>query len=114
MWAIILADMSCGFDNVMGVAGAAHGSVFLVVVGLIISMPILIWGSTWVLRLMNSYPIVIFVGAAVLAHTSLAMLIGDDALGLAGRLGLVGRLVPWAAASASASDSTSSAGDGRR
>jgi len=98
VWAIILADMSCGFDNVMGVAGTAHGSVPLVVIGLLISMPILIWGSTWVSRLMNSYPMVIFVGAAVLAHTSLVMIVDDQALGLARSLGLVGRLAPWLAA----------------
>lgn len=40
----------------MPVARAAHGSALLVVLGLAISMPILIWGSTWVARLMNSYP----------------------------------------------------------
>lgn len=98
VWAIILADVSCGFDNVMGVAGTAHGRVLLVVLGLVISMPILIWGSTWVSRLMNRYPIVIFIGAGVLAHTSLAMIVDDEAFGLAERLGLVGQVGPWAAA----------------
>ncbi|MEW6545858.1 MAG: hypothetical protein AB1446_02915 [Bacillota bacterium] len=56
VWAIILADISTGFDKMMPVARAAHGSALLVVLGLAISMPILIWGSTWVARLMNSYP----------------------------------------------------------
>lgn len=96
--AIVLADISCGFDNVMGVAGAARGSVPLVIFGLVVSMPILIWGSTWVSRLMNTHPVVIFVGAAVLAHTSLAMIVSDEGLGLAGHLGLARRLGPWVAA----------------
>lgn len=98
VWAIILADISTGFDNMMAVAGAAHGSALLVVLGLVISMPILIWGSTWVARLMNSYPFVIFLGAAVLAHTALGMIVEDEGLGLARHLGLAGVLAPWVAA----------------
>ena len=98
VWAIILADISTGFDNMMAVAGAAHGSPLLVILGLAISMPILIWGSTWVARLMNSYPFVIFVGAAVLAHTALGMIIEDEGLGLARHLGIAGILLPWVTA----------------
>lgn len=100
VWTIILADVSTGFDNVMAVAGAAHGSAILVVIGLAISMPILIWGSTWVARLMQSYPFVIFLGAAVLAHTSLAMIVEDEGLGLAPHLGIGAVVLPWAAAAA--------------
>lgn len=98
VWAIILADISTGFDNMMAVAGAAHGSPVLVVLGLAISMPVLIWGSTWVAKLMNTCPFVIFLGGAVLAHTALGMILEDDGLGLARHLGVAGVLVPWAAA----------------
>ena len=96
IWAIILADLSTGFDNMMAVAGAAHGNVTLVVMGLIISMPLLIWGSTLIARLMNDYPVVIFVGAGVLAHTALAMILNDEGLRIAGHLGELGVIGPWA------------------
>ncbi|MCL5045987.1 MAG: YjbE family putative metal transport protein, partial [Actinobacteria bacterium] len=53
IWAIIVADLSMAFDNVMGVAGAAHGSVALVIFGLLLSVPILVWGSSWLAAWMN-------------------------------------------------------------
>lgn len=79
---IIIADLSMAFDNVMGVAGAAHGHVGLVIFGLALSIPILIAGSTWLSYLMNKYPIIIYVGAGVLARTSLSMIFNDRGLAL--------------------------------
>lgn len=79
---IIIADLSMAFDNVMGVAGAAHGSVALVVFGLLLSVPILVYGSTWLATLMGKYPIIIYIGAMVLAHTALKMIFHDKALHL--------------------------------
>lgn len=80
--AIILADLSMAFDNVMGVAGAAHGSIPLVVFGLALSIPILIVGSNWLAEWMNRQPFIIYIGAAVLAHTSIAMIFHDKGLHL--------------------------------
>src|SRR6185295_3477819 len=56
MRTIVVADAIMGLDNVLGVAGAAHGSYLLVVLGLLISVPIVIWGSTLVLRVVERFP----------------------------------------------------------
>jgi len=77
---IIIADAIMGLDNVLGVAGAAQGSFALVVLGLLISIPIMVWGSTLVLRLVDRYPVIIYVGAAVLAWTAATMLVEEPLL----------------------------------
>lgn len=81
MWAairtIIIADTMMGLDNVLAVAGAAHGDFVLVVIGLAISIPIMVWGSTMILKLTDRYPVVITIGAAVLAWTSAKMLVQE-------------------------------------
>jgi len=93
---IIIADISMAFDNVMGVAGAAHGSVALVIFGLLLSIPILVYGATWLATLMGNYPIIIYIGAAVLAHTSFAMIFHDKALHLTQYTGeFWGNMIPW-------------------
>jgi len=96
IWAIVIADLTMAFDNVMGVAGAAHGSVGLVIFGLLLSVPILIFGSTWIARMMGKYPIIIYVGAAVLAHTAVAMIFHDKALHLETYFGSsLSAIIPW-------------------
>ena len=67
MKTIVVADALMGVDNVLGVAGAAHGSFDLVIIGLIVSVPIVVFGSTVVLKLVERFPIIIKMGAAVLA-----------------------------------------------
>lgn len=74
MRTIVIADAIMGLDNVLGVAGAAHGSYLLVVLGLLISVPIVIWGSTIVLRIVERHPAVVYVGAGVLAFTAVRMI----------------------------------------
>ena len=71
---IIIADAVMGVDNVLGVAGAAHGSFLLVVLGLIISVPIMVFGSTLVLKWMERFPWIVYVGAGVLALTAASMI----------------------------------------
>ena len=56
MRTIVIADAVMGLDNVLAVAGAAHGSYLLVVTGLVISVPIVVWGSTMVLKVVDRYP----------------------------------------------------------
>ncbi len=84
---IVVADAVMGMDNVLGVAGAAHGDALLVVLGLAISIPIVVWGSTLVLRWIERFPALLYVGAAVLAWTAAKMITGEPLLGeaLAGR-----------------------------
>lgn len=74
---IIIADTMMGLDNVLAVAGAAHGDNLMVIIGLAISVPIMIWGSTVILKLTERFPIVITLGAAVLAWTAAKMLVDE-------------------------------------
>lgn len=74
---IVIADAVMGIDNVLGVAGAAHGSFLLVVIGLLISIPIIVFGSQLVLKWMERFPAIIYIGAAVLAWTAAKMITGE-------------------------------------
>ncbi|GBF11913.1 TerC family protein [Tepidibacillus infernus] len=74
---IIIADLLMGIDNVLAVAGAAHGHPVLVVLGLLISVPIIVWGSTIILHFIEKYPIIVFIGSAVIAWTSGTMIVED-------------------------------------
>ncbi|MCX7896812.1 MAG: TerC family protein [Rhodocyclaceae bacterium] len=74
---IIVADAVMSLDNVIAVAAASHGSMALVVFGILVSIPIVVWGSQLVLKLMDRYPIVITGGGALLGWIGGGMLIGD-------------------------------------
>lgn len=79
---IIVADAAMGLDNVLAIAGTAnksgtHGPL-LVVLGLLISVPIVIWGSTLFIKLIERYAWVLYLGAAVLAYTAAEMIIGEE------------------------------------
>ncbi len=80
MKVIIVADALMGVDNVLGVAGAAHGSMALVVIGLLVSVPIVVFGSSVVLKLVERFPIIIKLGAGVLAYTAAKMIVGEPLL----------------------------------
>lgn len=80
MKTIVIADALMGVDNVLGVAGAAHGAMDLVVIGLLVSVPIVVFGSKVVLGLVERFPIIIQLGAAVLAFTAAKMIIGEPLL----------------------------------
>lgn len=74
---IVIADAVMGIDNILAVAGAAHGHFVLVVIGLAISVPVMVWGSTLVLRLIERFPATLLIGAAVLAFTSAKMIVTE-------------------------------------
>ncbi len=80
MRTIVIADAVMGLDNVLAVAGAAHGSYLLVVMGLVISVPIVIWGSTLVLKVVERFPAVVYLGAAVLLFTAVKMMTSEPFL----------------------------------
>ena len=80
MKTIVVADALMGIDNVLGVAGAAHGAFDLVVIGLLVSVPIVVWGSSMVLKLIDRFPIIINLGAAVLAYTAGHMIVAEPLL----------------------------------
>ncbi|MGZ5040947.1 MAG: YjbE family putative metal transport protein [Usitatibacter sp.] len=71
---IVVADMVMGVDNVLGVAGAARGSYVLVVLGLVTSVPIVVWGSTWLLKWVERYPAIVYAGAGALLWTAAKMI----------------------------------------
>ena len=77
MKTIVIADAIMGLDNVLAVAGASHGSYVLVVLGLLISIPVVIWGSTQILKLVERYPSVTYLGAGVLAWTAAKMIVSE-------------------------------------
>lgn len=80
MKTIVVADALMGVDNVLGVAGAANGSFELVIFGLLISIPIVVLGSKLVLRLVEKWPVIIHLGAAVLAFTAAQMIVNETLL----------------------------------
>lgn len=71
---IVVADLVMGLDNVLAVAGASHGSFLLVILGLLISVPIMVWGSTVILRLIDRFPWLIYLGSGILAFTAARMI----------------------------------------
>ena len=79
MRTIVIADAVMGLDNVLAVAGAAHGSVLLVIIGLLISIPIVVFGSTLILHWIERFPALLYLGGAVLAWTA-AKMIADEPL----------------------------------
>jgi YjbE family integral membrane protein len=78
MRTIVIADAVMGLDNVLGVAGAAHGNVLLVVLGLVISIPIVVWGSSMILHWIERFPALLYIGGAVLAWTAAKMIVSEE------------------------------------
>jgi YjbE family integral membrane protein len=77
---ILIADLVMSLDNVIGVAAAAKGSMLLLVLGLLISIPLVIFGATVLMRLMERFPVIITVGAAILGWVSGEMAVTDPVL----------------------------------
>jgi YjbE family integral membrane protein len=74
---IILADVVMSLDNILAVAGAAHGDLTLLLFGLALSIPILLLGAELVARLLGRFPILVYVGAVVLIYTAVGMILED-------------------------------------
>ena len=92
---IVLADLVMSLDNVVGVAAAAKGNVPLLVFGLVISIPLIIFGSTLILKLMDRFPVIITLGAALLGWVAGEMAISDPAvLGWAEQRHVLHTLIP--------------------
>jgi len=77
---IVVADLVMSLDNVIGVAAAAKGNVPLLAIGLIISIPLIIFGSTLILKLMTRFPIIITLGAGLLGWVAGEMALSDPAI----------------------------------
>ncbi|MEJ5329804.1 MAG: TerC family protein [Desulfobaccales bacterium] len=77
MWLIIVADITMSTDNVLAVAGASHGNPFLLLFGLALSIPFVVFTSNLLSMLMDRYPIIILLGAAVLGRVAGEMIFTD-------------------------------------
>lgn len=77
---IIVADFVMSLDNVIAIAGAARGNIPLLIIGLAISIPIIVWGSKLIGNMMKKWPIIISVGAAFLGWTAGEMITSDQKL----------------------------------
>jgi len=77
---IVIADFAMSLDNVIGVAGAAKGNFFLLIFGLALSIPLVVWGSKIVLMLISRFPIVIMIGGALLGYLAGEMIQTDPFL----------------------------------
>ena len=94
IWIIIVADVVMSLDNVIGVAGAAEGDMRLVVFGIGLSIPIVVWGSGLLANLMNRYPWIILIAGGILGEVAGKMIVHDHFV--MNRLGDVPDLVEWA------------------
>jgi YjbE family integral membrane protein len=83
MWSaiktIIVADLVMSLDNVLGVAAAAKGNVALLIIGLAISIPLIIYGSTLILKLMTRFPVIVTIGGGLLGWVAGEMAVTDPA-----------------------------------
>jgi YjbE family integral membrane protein len=87
---ILAADAAMSLENILGVGAAAHGSIALLAFGLALSIPIVLFGSSLVIRLLQRYPQAIWLGALALVWTAAEMILDEPALPLR-------QAIPWSA-----------------
>ncbi|ASN07458.1 TerC family protein [Virgibacillus necropolis] len=78
VWTIVMADAVMSLDNVVAIAGAAHGHIGMIAIGVLVSIPIMIFGSKLIVRVMDKYKWIAYVGAGILAWTAGQMITGDE------------------------------------
>jgi YjbE family integral membrane protein len=77
---IVIADIMMGLDNVLAIAGAANGDLTLIIIGLLISIPIMVFGSQLILKAMERYPWILYFGAGVLAWAAAKMILHEKVI----------------------------------
>jgi YjbE family integral membrane protein len=87
VWMIIVADITMSLDNVMAVGGAARGNNALILFGLALSIPLVVFGSNLISQLMARYQIIVFIGAAILGKVGGEMIMTDSFV--------ASHLMPW-------------------
>jgi len=96
VFTIIIADVSMSLDNVLALAAAADGKMLLLVFGILLNIPIIFFGSKFVAEMMNKFEIVIYIGGALLAHTSFKMIFEDQLFNKYIHLSAVAEsIIPW-------------------
>ena len=94
---IVIADFVMSLDNVIAVAGAAHGSLVLLLFGLAVSIPLIVWSSQLILRWMERWPWIVLLGAGLLGYVAGQMIFSDP-----GVIDLLPALPAWSAKAAGA------------
>lgn len=74
---IVVADFVMSLDNVIGVAGAAHGNLALLLFGLAVSIPLIVWSSQLIMHWMERFPIIVLLGAGLLGYVAGQMIFSD-------------------------------------
>lgn len=77
---IIIADAIMSLDNVLALAGASHGNIGMIALGLVISIPIILFASSLILKLMERFKFIMYVGGGILGYTAAEMLFSDKTL----------------------------------
>ena len=100
IWTICVADAVMGIDNALGIAAAANGNFVLIIAGLLISVPIILFGATLVSKILEKYPDSIFIGSFVLFAVAFLMLMKEPLLAnwWAGLDIWAAKALPWLAA----------------
>ncbi|WP_163192387.1 TerC family protein [Clostridium thermarum] len=99
VFSVIIADISMSLDNVLAITGAADGNMLLITFGILLNIPIIFFGSQFVVKLMKKNPMVIYIGGAILAFTSVRMIVEDALFKHYITLGNnVDKILPWNAA----------------
>lgn len=88
---ILAADFVMSLDNVLAIAALANGDIAIIIIGIAISIPIVVWGSNIIAVWLHRFPILVLLGSAILAYTAGEMLLRDSRLGtwLSGTNGLI-------------------------
>jgi YjbE family integral membrane protein len=77
---IIIADMIMSLDNVLAMAAAAHGHLWMLIAGLVVTVPIILFGSALLMKLMERFPVFVMIGAALIGWVAGEMVISDPAI----------------------------------
>ena len=80
IWIIVIADITMSTDNILAVAAASKGNLFLLIFGLGLSIPFVVFTSTLLSRLMDKYPVIIYIGAAILGRVGGEMIMTDPVI----------------------------------
>jgi YjbE family integral membrane protein len=80
IWTIIIADFVMSLDNVLAIAAKAENDLLVIILGIGLSIPIIIWGSTLVMKLLHKYPIFVYLGAGILGYTAGEMFVNEKVI----------------------------------
>lgn len=80
VWTIVVADFVMSLDNVLAVAAVADGDTVMLIIGIAMSIPIIIWGSSFIMRLLDRLPGLVYLGGGLLGYTAAEMILKDPGL----------------------------------